>query len=510
MTNFQADKIIAYEKISSFIENEKRSGRSIALCHGVFDLLHPGHIRHVNKAKELADIVVVSITADGFVNKGPGRPAFNENLRAESIANLSSVDFVVITPFITAVEIIESIKPNYYIKGSDYSDEKKDASGNITRERETLEFFGGTLITTDEIVFSSSSLINKFIPNHSDEVNHWISKIKDIYTLDEILFWIDKISNVKVAVIGETIFDIYTDCETLGKSSKDPILCFNKGESVSYPGGVLAIGAHCNGLGATTSILTGVNSLDLENSIFLNLLSSGIKLSTLALDPSPTIKKERYIDSRTSTRVFELYHMEESTPNIEREREFIKNLKAQISSVDVVIVADYGHGFITQNIIKEIDDSNIFIALNVQANAGNRGMNSISRYPRANFMTFNGFEFEIEIKRQNLSESSFIKNLHLEYGVSTILITRGSRGTEIFRKGCNPIKSPAFAPYVTDRVGAGDALLSISSLLTAANCPPEIVGFLANVVGAWSVTFLGNSRHLEKSVLIKHVTSLLK
>jgi bifunctional ADP-heptose synthase (sugar kinase/adenylyltransferase) len=125
-------------------------------------------------------------------------------------------------------------------------------------------------------------------------------------------------------------------------------------------------------------------------------------------------------------------------------------------------------------------------------------------------MTFNGFEFEIEIKRQNLSESSFIKNLHLEYGVSTILITRGSRGTEIFRKGCNPIKSPAFAPYVTDRVGAGDALLSISSLLTAANCPPEIVGFLANVVGAWSVTFLGNSRHLEKSVLIKHVTSLLK
>ena len=175
------NKIIKFDNSLKFIETIKSSNKTIGLCHGVFDLLHPGHLRHLAKAKELVDVLVVSITADKFVNKGPGRPAFNENLRAEALANLVSVDFVLITPYPTAIETIELIKPNFYIKGNDYVQEKKDLTGNITLEKNAVESFGGKLVNTDEIIFSSSELINKFLPNHSDEVIEWLNNIKRNY-----------------------------------------------------------------------------------------------------------------------------------------------------------------------------------------------------------------------------------------------------------------------------------------------------------------------------------------
>ena len=159
-----ANKLVHFSEIDNLVEKISSTGKKITLCHGVFDLLHPGHIRHLAKAKELGEILIVSITADKYVNKGPGRPAFPEGLRAESLANIISVDYVVITPFPTAIEIINAIKPNNYVKGSDYIDENSDKTGNIVREKELVESLGGRLFYTDEIIFSSSQLINKFTP----------------------------------------------------------------------------------------------------------------------------------------------------------------------------------------------------------------------------------------------------------------------------------------------------------------------------------------------------------
>ena len=101
------------------------------MAHGVFDLLHMGHVRHLEEARNFGTILVVSVTADKFVNKGPGRPVFNQILRAEMLAALACVDWVIVSEAPTAESVIEILKPDVYVKGVEYSDERADVTGKI-------------------------------------------------------------------------------------------------------------------------------------------------------------------------------------------------------------------------------------------------------------------------------------------------------------------------------------------------------------------------------------------
>ena len=109
------------------------------MAHGVFDIFHIGHKRHLENAKSYADFLVVSITTDKFVKKGPNRPIFNSMQRAELISSLEAVDYVYINNDETPIHLIKEIKPNFYIKGNDYSNLKKDLTGNIYKEKKALE-----------------------------------------------------------------------------------------------------------------------------------------------------------------------------------------------------------------------------------------------------------------------------------------------------------------------------------------------------------------------------------
>src|SRR5205814_7480144 len=116
-----------------------RRGKTVVQCHGVFDLLHIGHIRHFQEAKKAGQILVVTITPDRHVNKGPHRPVFTESLRAEAIAALDLVDYVAINKWPTAVEAIQTLRPDVYAKGSDYRDASADHTGGIMLEQQAVE-----------------------------------------------------------------------------------------------------------------------------------------------------------------------------------------------------------------------------------------------------------------------------------------------------------------------------------------------------------------------------------
>mgnify|MGYP001294378645 FL=1 len=124
-------KISSLEKISKIVSSLKIKGKKISLCHGVFDLLHPGHIYHFEQAKKKSDILVVSITSDKKVLKGPGRPYFNQKNRAHSLASIEQIDFVIISDDKSAVNVIKKIKPHFYVKGSDYKNSNDDITGKI-------------------------------------------------------------------------------------------------------------------------------------------------------------------------------------------------------------------------------------------------------------------------------------------------------------------------------------------------------------------------------------------
>ena len=231
------EKIKTLEELSILFSELRSEGKKIVHCHGVFDLLHVGHIKHFKEARTFGDVLVVSITPDEFVNKGPGRPAFSTSLRLEALSALESVDYVVANKWPTAKEIIKIIQPNVYCKGPDYKNQSDDITGKITDEEDAVKLVGGKIMYTDDITFSSSSLLNKFGNIYSKEQELFIRNIEDKYSFEMIQKKLEGINKLKVLVIGETIIDQYVFCEALGKSGKEPVLVLRDLETQEYLGG---------------------------------------------------------------------------------------------------------------------------------------------------------------------------------------------------------------------------------------------------------------------------------
>ena len=199
------NKIQDIFELSGTLKKHKLNGQKIVLCHGVFDLLHIGHIKYFEEAKSSGDILIVTITPDKYVNKGPHRPAFSENLRAESIASLECVDFVAINKWPTAIETIKTLNIDIYAKGSDYKDPSNDITGNISKEEDAVKSIGGKIIFTDDIVFSSSNLINKYISIYDPKVKDYLDEISSKFSIETINSYLENSKSLNVLVIGETI-----------------------------------------------------------------------------------------------------------------------------------------------------------------------------------------------------------------------------------------------------------------------------------------------------------------
>lgn len=124
-------------------------------AHGCFDVLHLGHVRHFEAAKKMGDVLVVTVTPDRFVNKGFGRPVFNQADRCEMIDALRCVDYVALNEWPTAVETINFLRPAVYVKGS----ERRTNTDALWREKCAVEGVGGRLELTDEPTFHSTDLL---------------------------------------------------------------------------------------------------------------------------------------------------------------------------------------------------------------------------------------------------------------------------------------------------------------------------------------------------------------
>src|SRR2546427_681822 len=182
-----SNKIKRLEDLAKTLAALRQSGQRIVQCHGVFDLLHIGHIRHLEAARKLGDLLVVTITPDRFVNKGPHRPAFPERLRAEALASLACVDFVGINEWPTAVETIQLLKPNLYVKGIVRESGKRDHTDAIQKEENAIRSVGGELVLTDEETYSASALINRFMDAFTPETRTFLEQCRDRHSPEEIV-----------------------------------------------------------------------------------------------------------------------------------------------------------------------------------------------------------------------------------------------------------------------------------------------------------------------------------
>ena len=166
-------KIIHLEKLVNLVKNYKKKGKKIVLCHGVFDLLHLGHIKHFEEAKKYGDILIVTVTPDKYVNKGANRPVFLLQQRMEALSALNVIDFVAPNKWKSAIETIKILEPNIYCKGPDYKNNDLDYTKKIHEEKRTVKAIGGNIeYTSKTTVFSSSNILNKFSDIYTDKQNN--------------------------------------------------------------------------------------------------------------------------------------------------------------------------------------------------------------------------------------------------------------------------------------------------------------------------------------------------
>jgi rfaE bifunctional protein nucleotidyltransferase chain/domain len=378
-----------------------RRGRTVVQCHGVFDLLHIGHIRHLQAARKNGEILVVTVTPDRYVNKGPHRPVFTETLRAEAIAALDGVDFVAINKWPTAVEAIQLLRPDVYAKGSDYVDPSADHSGGIAVERNAVEGVGGRLTFTDEITFSSSNLLNRHMSIFSPEVTDYLAGFRSRFSADDVIGFINRAGALRVLVVGEAIIDEYQYCETLGKSGKEPILAAQFVRSEKFVGGALAVANHIASCCRNVRLVTMLGSHDSHEELIRATLAPGIAPEFLLMDGAPTLVKRRFIETYPFQKLFEVYVMDEAAAAA-KSTDLCAALETVAADVDVVVVADYGHGMITAPAVDILCDRAKFLAINVQVNAGNHGFNTVSKYRRADFVSLS--EMEIRLETRNPAE----------------------------------------------------------------------------------------------------------
>lgn len=488
----------------------RERGCSIVQCHGVFDLLHPGHVEHLEEAKGKGDVLVVTITPDRYVNKGPGRPVFTQDHRARLLSALATVDFVAVTESPTATDAIRAIRPDTYVKGPDYADHADDITGNIRAEEKAVIDGGGVVHYTSGPTSSSSALINRHLGTHGPTTENWLQGFRARHSELEITEWLESIQDLNVLVVGEAIFDEYVRCEALGKSSKDPVLAFREINHQRHLGGSLAIAAHCSGLGArvTSVFRVGENPDDLA--FIKESISESLRIDPLVSTSQPTIVKRRYLDEVTEARVFETYVMADDPITDREDADLQSALEAHANSADIVLVADYGHGLLSPLAIETLTSCDTPLAVNTQSNAGNRGFNTISRYPHPEFVCLNGSEVSLELRRRHLTLEELVPQLRERTSAQRAMITEGPNGLICCDTDGAIQHIPAFADSVRDRVGAGDALFAVTSLLFALGAPPDVSGFFGNLAGAAAVAQLGNESPLSSQDLSRHAAVLMK
>jgi len=503
-------KVKDLDELAVCLQALKAAGKKIVLSHGVFDLLHVGHIRHFEEARQMGDVLVVTITPDEHVNKGPHRPAFSQDLRAETIAALNFVDYVAINCWPLAVETINLLRPDIYAKGSDYKAAEKDITGGIIREAEAVRSVGGEIRFTDNITFSSSNLLNRYLPPFPAEVDNYLDAFRRRHSSDEVLMWLERASKLRPLVVGEAIVDEYVFCDAIGKSTKDPVLAVLEKTVEAYAGGTLAIANHVAALCDEVVLVTQLGETDGREDFVRRTLRSNVEPVLLTKSGSPTIHKRRIVDHYSGNKLIEIYRMEDRPTAASDERMVLSALERSIKRSSIVVVADYGHGMLTPAAIEFLCNASPFLAVNVQSNAGNRGLNPISKYRRADYVCLAAHEVEIETRQRDGSMREGQLEVARRIDCPRFTITLGKAGSLHYTQAEGFTEVPALASRVLDRVGAGDAVLAVTALLVKLGAPWDIVGFVGNAAGAQMVAELGNRVPLDRIALSKHIVALLK
>jgi bifunctional ADP-heptose synthase (sugar kinase/adenylyltransferase) len=436
------------------------------------------------------------VTADRFVNKGPGRPLFVENLRAEMLAALEYVDWVAVNEDADAVEAIKRIRPAVYVKGQDYQNPEGDITGKITLERLAVEAHGGRLLFTDEATFSSSELINRHLNVFEPHIRDHLDALRRNDGLAAILDLIEQVKNYRVLVVGDAIIDEYQYVLPIGKPPKENMIASRYQDRELFAGGVFAAANHVASFCAEVNVVTSLGMSDTYEDFVRQRLRPNVRLNALMRPGAPTTLKRRFVDPSYMRKLFEVYFMNDEPLTADLQDHLDALIERTASDYDVVIATDFGHGLIGASTTEALAANARFLAVNTQSNSANLGYNLITRYRKADFICIDAPEARLAVHDRVSNLGDIARRLSAQHvDCAKIIVTYGKHGCVTFERDVVHT-IPAFAKNVVDTIGAGDAFLAIAAPLIAAGGPMHHVGFVGNVV---NLTAAGESVHAGES-----------
>ena len=505
------DKVLRTLKDFLRIKKLKNQGKVIGLCHGVFDILHVGHINHFLEAKKKCEILIVSLTKDEFINKGPNRPVFKTENREKFLTNLSCVDFVYVSNMASAIDSIKNIKPNFYFKGPDYKHLKKDITKKIYEEKNLVKKYGGQIIFTDTETFSSSKILNDNFDLFDKPQNQFLKKIKKKFNLDSLLGRLSLLKKLKVHIIGEVIIDKYIFTNAIGKSGKEPVLMLNELKYEKFLGGSAAIAKNLEGICKSINLSSTIGEKNDQISFIKNKLSKKTKTFFVNKKNSPTILKTRFIDHLNTNKILGTYKFNDDIVNSTEEKKLIHYFNYLLKKTDLIIVSDYGHGMISEKFARIICKSKKFTALNAQINAANLGYHGLQKYKNLDFIIINESELRHELRSRHENIKNLMTKLAFEKNIKYLTVTSGKNGAFLYQKKKKKFYyCPAFATKLVDKIGSGDTMLAVMSLCLKEGLDEELSLFLGSLAAAHSVENFANKSFFTYEDLLKSLQHIMK
>ncbi len=505
-------KIVTKAEYLQIKNKLKAEGKKVVLCHGVFDLVHPGHILHFEQAKEMGDILVVSITAQKYVRKGPGRPYFNDEMRLKFLEAIQYIDYVMLSEGPTVDDIVEVVEPDIYVKGEEYKESYNDITGAIVEERKLVERHGGRIAFTDGPKFSSTKLINNVLRGLPDEVRVYMAEFNQKYLMDDIRAYAEKAGGLKVLVIGETVVDQYTYCFIEGVSNKDRVYSAKAQQTEEFWGGALATAMHVSAFTPNVTFLSVMGNCEETLDKAKNDLTDEMTLELIRSEAFPTIKRHYFLTKDEKREEYRKIFAVNNLPEIleygeDEKKELLQRLDCIIEDFDLVIVCDYGYGLLDRNLIDVLEKKAKCLAVKCFTDSSNIKLNLITKYKRMHYFLLDTAELNLiytdyyENDKQKLKELS--EALH-----AIGWVTRGSNGA--YGIDSNGVYDcPALTLVVKDTMGAENAFLAAASLFAAVGAPMEVGTFIGNVAGALSTNIVGNSKKISKIDILRFASTLL-
>lgn len=484
--------------------------KKIGLCHGVFDLVHIGHIEHFKYAKSMVDILICSVTNDNFVNKGPGKPIYSVRDRVSVLKSLNFFDDVIISNSETAEQVIKKIKPNIYFKGEEYRENSKDLSKNIVKEIKAIKKIKGKIVYTDTKVSSSSLISNTYFDFINHEAKKYITKFKANEFLEKVEKNLLKKNKKKFLLIGEPIIDNNIFVKPSGKSNKNNIISSQFIDKKAYAGGSLLVANFLKSFNCEFDFVLPWNN---DNSkIFKKYLNQKINIIKIKSN-SKVINKTRFIDNYNYQKLYQYSKNENSIYWKEYSNEAYRLLKNKIKNYSYIVILDYGYGLFSENFMKFINRQNkkkLFI--NCQTNSFNYGFNIISKFKRANTACIDEMEYRLltkfrtgDVNKENLKEN---KKKFESY--EKFVVTQGKKGS-IIKFANRYLEHPSILNKIVDTNGCGDvffSMLFLSELKDIKNI--NHVMTLSHVASGLHASEISNKPIVVPSYFFKILRSVIK